>query len=144
MTADRRTGPTEGAGRNRPGRDTSKNTPLTLWTDEPAPRPWTADLWELEDARSKGQAAALAAASQSWRQDAEAALSDLAASGRVFTAEDLRRVAGDAPGPSQNSFGALFAAASRAGMIEAVGITTASRDVAAGHVLRQWRGARHA
>lgn len=123
------------------GQDTPEDTAPTLFEPEPEPRPWTHDLWAAERRRRAGEAAALQAASRAWREEAEAEIERLAHLGQPFTAEDVRATVGDAMGPSQCSFGALFSAASKAGIIRQHGWTTAKRPEANGRGLRTWIGA---
>lgn len=107
---------------------------------EPAPRTL---LDELEDARRARDDGAQTAADSShpyWRLAAEQAIRELAASGRVFTAEDLRDRVGQLGGHA-NSVGGLFLAAARRGDIVAAGYRQATRAEAHGRVLRAWRGA---
>jgi len=80
-----------------------------------------AALWDLE-----------------WKADAEAALEELAESGAVFTAEDIRARVG--PPPSDGALGAILLIASRSGRIRSVGFALAHRTERHGGILRQWVG----
>lgn len=77
-----------------------------------------------------------------WRLWAETALAQLAATGRSFTADDLRAIVGDPPdGEHVNGIGGMFLRASRDGSIEFVGYKTSTRPEARGRPVRVWRGA---
>lgn len=73
-----------------------------------------------------------------WRAVATMTLRDLARSGRVFTSEDVTRVAGQPPTP--NSVGAIMNAASRQGWIERVGFDKAERANQHAALISSWRG----
>lgn len=77
----------------------------------------------------------------SWRVAAEAAITDLAASGGEFDAEDVRERCGAMLG-KESALGGCFRAAARTGLIVAVGFREARRPEAHGRILRVWRGAR--
>jgi hypothetical protein len=75
-----------------------------------------------------------------WRSTALAGIEALAASGREFTADDLRAlgvVEPDHPG----RWGGLFLGCSRTGLIVPVGAQRATRGPRKGSLLRIWRGA---
>lgn len=76
-----------------------------------------------------------------WRLLVDRVISDLAAAGREFTAEDVRERSGHPLGSHDNALGAAMAAAARAGIIETVGYEQATRPEAHGRILRVWRGA---
>lgn len=90
--------------------------------------------------RDRGMRDAEAATWTGWRLVAERWLRHLAATGDPFTAEDLRELAGDPLGSSDNSMGALIAAAARRGEIVPVGFVQATRPEAHARVIRQWKG----
>lgn len=74
-----------------------------------------------------------------WRDSAERALRDLAASGRTFEAYDLTEMG--VPDPDHpNRWGALFRAAHTAGLIEPVGYAQSRRPGRSGGLTRLWRG----
>ena len=102
------------------------------------------DLLEALEAgrrrRDEGQQVATYATDVSWTLAADRAIADLAATGRPFTAEDLRAVVGPPVG-SHNSMGPVFMRAARAGLIVGIGYRQATRTEAAGRVLKVWRGA---
>lgn len=77
----------------------------------------------------------------SWKRVAEKRLAELAATGREFTAEDLRERVGHPLGSHDNSMGPLFGAAARRGEIVHVGYQQATRPEAHARILRVWRGA---
>lgn len=89
--------------------------------------------------RDDGMRTALHASDIRWKAAAESALSDLAASGVDFTADDLRARVDTLAAP-EKALGAIFGAAARRGLIECIGITTSSRPQRHGGLLRVWRG----
>lgn len=76
-----------------------------------------------------------------WRSCAEQAVEVLAASGQVFSADDIR---GDLFGLEEprhpSHWGALLSAASKAGTIEPAGFAISTSPSRRGGVLRLWRG----
>lgn len=74
-----------------------------------------------------------------WRRKADDALNALAASGAVFSADDLVERAGMPP--VANMLGGVFLAARRANRIEAVGFAQATRPESHARVQRTWKGA---
>jgi len=72
-----------------------------------------------------------------WLGVAHDAIVELAASEAVFSAEDVRRRAGEPPAP--NLLGVAVRKARLAGLIEACGVETANRAAAHGRLLRLWR-----
>ncbi|MFD1505272.1 hypothetical protein ACFSBG_06245 [Georgenia yuyongxinii] len=78
-----------------------------------------------------------------WRDSAERALQDLAATGRTFDAFDLTEMGVIDP-PHPNHWGALFRAAASAGTIEVAGYHKSRRPGRAGGVCAFWRGKRAA
>lgn len=101
------------------------------------------DLEAALAAKEAGQAQADANADILWREGVDRAIRRLAASGRTFTADDVRAVAGDPPpGFSPNAMGSAFTRASKAGVIRMVGFTTSSRVIGHGNTVRSWVGAR--
>jgi hypothetical protein len=73
-----------------------------------------------------------------WREAAAEAIAELARSGEIFDAEDVRLLAGDPPSP--NALGGAFLAARQSGLIEATGFRQAKRIQRHGSWLRTWRG----
>lgn len=101
------------------------------------------------DLQGVGVTAALAADTAAHRGAAPAirdAVAALAASGRPFTAEDVReRIAADPHVSRQvaertNVLPAVFSAAASAGTIRAIGYTRATRRSRHASVLRIWQG----
>ena len=99
-----------------------------------------ADLEEGRRRRDDGVAAVRAATATGWRLHVDQAITDLAAAGVLFTAEDVRELAGDPLGSSPNALGGAIHAAARAGLIQAVGYRQATRPEAHARVLRVWQG----
>ncbi len=99
----------------------------------------------LEESRAQRDDGALAAETSlhtGWRLWAEDELDRLIASGRAFTADDLRAVCGDPPdGQHTSGIGGLFLRASKADRVELAGYRPSTRPEARGRVLRVWRGA---
>lgn len=96
----------------------------------------------LEEAirrRDRGAEAASDATSDAWRTACDAAIHRLAASGREFTAEDVRALVGDPP-THPNAMGARFLAASRSGLVEKLGYRQPSRASSHASVIAIWRG----
>jgi hypothetical protein len=91
-----------------------------------------------ENARDTGAARALSVDPTGFRAAAEQAIEDLAASGVVFSAEDVRRRTG--PPESDGAMGAAFLAASKRHRIVPVGLVQASRVTRHRSVLRTWIG----
>jgi hypothetical protein len=78
-----------------------------------------------------------------YRSKVEDAIASLAASGREFGSDDVRTIAGDPPrGVSTNLTGALFIAASKAGLIRPVGFGYSARVVGHHNLTRRWVGVR--
>ncbi len=96
---------------------------------------------QLGDAyKQLGMLRADVAASTSWKQDVDAAIVELAATGEPFTAEEVRELAGDPP-DHPNAMGARFNAAARAGLIVRVGYRLARRASLHRHPIALWVGA---
>ncbi len=76
--------------------------------------------------------------SRQWQDEAEGVLEELAASGVVFSAEDIYRILG--PAPSDGAAGALFLRAAKSKRIVNVGIVRATRVARHAGILRTWRG----
>lgn len=74
-----------------------------------------------------------------WHDAAEAAIRQLAATGRIFDSEDVRALVPGEP-PHQNVPGLVFAAMHRAGVTEPVGFAVSRRKSVAGAAVRLWRG----
>jgi D-arabinose 1-dehydrogenase-like Zn-dependent alcohol dehydrogenase len=86
-----------------------------------------------------GMAQADAAEHEAWKTKADAAIDQLAKSGKDFTAEDVRAIAGDPSRP--NAFGARIQAAKRDGTIVRVGYRASQRASLHAHPIAVWRGA---
>lgn len=80
------------------------------------------------------------AASPDWKARWDAAIVELAATGRTFCADDVREIAG-APTDHPNAAGARFQAARRAGLIRHAGYRKSARDVLHAHPIALWIGA---
>jgi hypothetical protein len=89
-----------------------------------------------------GTQKALAAEDPAWREDAERAIEELAASGFAFTAEDVRTRIGSPYSPG--AMGAAFLQASRRRLIRRVGFVAAQRIERHGAVVAQWIGVERA
>lgn len=74
-----------------------------------------------------------------WRVAAEAAIDRLAATGRQFTADDVRDRVGGPPG-HHNALGGVFIAAARRGQIRPVGYRASDRRQAHRRPIRTWVG----
>ncbi len=69
------------------------------------------------------------------------AIEQLAATGGVFTADQVRAIAGDPPtDTSPNVAGAVINHAAKAGLIEMAGFTKSARIIGHGNTVRLWRG----
>lgn len=85
-----------------------------------------------------GQAVAIHHESGAWLDQAEWAISVLARKPFPFTAEDVRKIAGD---PERvNSMGAVLSAAKKKGLIEVDGYALATRPEGHARLMRRWRG----
>jgi hypothetical protein len=73
-----------------------------------------------------------------WSERAAEVIRDFAASGEEFDPEDVRAVVGDPESPP--AMGAAFLRASKAGLIEPVGISKSTRIQRHGGWARTWRG----
>jgi hypothetical protein len=74
-----------------------------------------------------------------WRSCADQGIATLAASGRPFTADDVRALG--IPDPtSPKAWGARFLAASRSGLIRRVGYVPSRRASVHAHPIAQWQG----
>lgn len=97
-----------------------------------------ADRAEGERRKQVGMERADAAEGSRWKEAADAAIAQLAASGQEFTAEDVREVAGD---PEHfNAMGARFGAAAQAGLIRYVRHAPSSRPTLHRCAIRVWVG----
>ena len=90
-------------------------------------------------AREQGQRAALGVEPHDWRAAAAKAIEMLAATGETFTADAVRRLAGDPPSAA-GGLGAALGAAARAGVIEPYGYRRSRRSRRRGGVVTVWRG----
>jgi hypothetical protein len=87
----------------------------------------------------EGMALAEAAASEDWQDRWDEAIRLLAGSGREFTADDVREVAGP-PTDHPNAAGSRFHTAAMAGLIRRVGYRKSARDVLRAHPIAVWTG----
>jgi len=78
--------------------------------------------------------------SEPWLSLAADAIESLRIRGVEFTAEDVRRIAGEPP--RANLLGVAIRRARLAGVIEPAGVTYADRAEARGRLLQTWRGRR--
>jgi hypothetical protein len=90
--------------------------------------------------RDSGMALADQAEPSEWKQRADHAIEKLAWNAGQFTAEDVRRLAGDPTHPA--AVGPRFQAAVRAGLIRCVGYTTGERPLSRARMLRVYVGCR--
>jgi hypothetical protein len=77
-------------------------------------------------------------AAPDFRDRVDAAIRSAAALGQPFSANDLRHVLSDVPGPL---VGARFNAAAKAGLIRRVGYVTSTKANTHGHPVAEWIGA---
>jgi hypothetical protein len=96
------------------------------------------DLFTAADLRDAGMALADSAEPSQWKLAADLAIEMLARGGDPFTAEDVRRLAGDPTHP--NAMGPRLQAAVRGQVIQEVGYTTGERPLSRARVLRVYRG----
>jgi hypothetical protein len=79
-----------------------------------------------------------------WKQQADAAIRQLAATGELFTSEDVTARVGqptDADGRARpNAVGAIINANARKGIIERIGFVKATRANQHSALISQWRG----
>lgn len=94
---------------------------------------------EGEILKTNGMASADAAEGHEWKARADAAIAELAAGGKEFTAEDVRTRAGDPE--HANAFGSRFLQAARRGLIICVGRRKSGRASLHAHEIRVWKGA---
>ncbi len=93
--------------------------------------------------REVGMASVIRNADEAYSQRFFHAIEILAASGVGFTADAARDLAGDPPSTtSPNVAGAIFNAAAKAGLIEAVGYSRSGRVIGHANTVRLWRGNR--
>ena len=76
---------------------------------------------------------------EQWRADAEKLVSEFAATGRPFTADDLRD-AGLAEPDHQNRWGGLFRTMAGWGVIRCVGVANSRKPSRHGSLGRVWQG----
>jgi hypothetical protein len=72
-----------------------------------------------------------------WKSKADAAIRFLADTGQTFTADDVRRIAGDPRHP--NAMGGRLLAASKSRLIEAVGVNQSTRPEGHARRMTVWR-----
>lgn len=89
-----------------------------------------------------GRDRAVAGADGFWLSNALAGISALAETGRMFEAYDLVDQLGIGEPDSPARWGAVFAVASKTGIIKTVGAKPSRRPGSGGHLCRIWRGAR--
>lgn len=101
------------------------------------------DLFSAIEHRESGMARVTESSSNTEYVTAfEQAIRTLALSGREFTADDVREIAGSAPiGVHFNIAGALMNAAARSGLIVHCGYAISARVAGHGNLVRKWRGA---
>jgi hypothetical protein len=99
------------------------------------------DLDDAQRRRDQGRRAVELNTHPGWKAHAERVVAELATSGVEFTAETVRERTGHPLASHHNAFGAVLAAAARAGTIVPAGFATATRPEAHGRILRVWRGA---
>lgn len=91
-----------------------------------------------------GIARANATVAPEWKDLADAAIRELAASGVEFTSETVTKRVGQPTDPDgrakPNAVGARFSANAKAGLIERVGFTKAERPNQHAAMLSLWRG----
>ena len=75
-----------------------------------------------------------------WRNLCDHVIAALAATGKEFSAVDVRALCGDPPNHF-NAMGARFLAAARAGIVVRVGYRPSSRATLHAHPITIWRGA---
>ena len=76
-----------------------------------------------------------------WHAAAERAMMHLAKSGRLFSADDLRRLLEDGPQPdSMNAYGGLFLTWKARGLIRKVGYMPSRQRKRNGGAIGQWEG----
>lgn len=88
---------------------------------------------------SDGVQAAHVFSPDEWRVHAEAAIHELAASGRIFTVDHLRRAGIPDPDKPQR-LGALLAVMRNVGVIECAGAQVHRIKAGDAQLIRQWRG----
>lgn len=99
------------------------------------------DIFDALRQREVGMDQVLLSPHEKYREVYMRSIAVLARGGAVFTADDARALAGDPPTTcSPNVAGALFNAAAKAGLIEAVGFLRSGRVVGHGNRLLTWRG----
>lgn len=99
------------------------------------------DIFEALRARDAGIAQAYRNADEGYSNRLFRAIEVLAASGANFTSDDARALAGDPPSTtSPNVAGAIFNAAAKAGLIEAVGFARSVRVVGHNNRVLLWKG----
>jgi hypothetical protein len=103
-------------------------------------RPQQAELNLGRTLRDLGAASVTRNTPALWCAKADLAIAVLAASGRVFTAEDVRRAVGDPP-HHPNAMGARFLAACTRGVLVRVGTALSPRALRRAGTVAQWRGA---
>lgn len=96
------------------------------------------DLFTAADLRNAGMALADEAEPNAWKLAADLAIEMLARAGDPFTAEDVRRLAGDPKHPS--AMGPRLQAAVRGQVIREVGYACGERPLSRARVLRVYRG----
>lgn len=99
------------------------------------------DLVEAIRRREQGMAEVEAHSDAEYRYRLIGAIEQLARSGREFTADDARHLAGDPPSTTHpNIAGALFSAAAKSGTIRMVGYGLSSRPQGHANLVRRWIG----
>ena len=96
-------------------------------------------MMEGELLKEFGIAAVSKSTPEDWRESCDKAIAELAATGRAFTADDIRRLVGDPPN-HPNAMGARFVAAAKAGILRKVGYQSPLRASRHASVVAIWRG----
>lgn len=127
-------------------RATRTGTGTATLAPGPDPRQATLDLAPrvsadaAEAAKQRGMERAEHAATHAWKHAWDVAIESLAASGRRFTADDVREIAGD-PTDHPNAAGSRFLRASKRGLIRKVAYRPSDRESLHGHNVAVWIGA---
>lgn len=112
-----------------------------LYRPKPAKATPPAAKSEAQTRRDAGAGLAENSVDTRWRLAAEHAITQLAASGAVFTSDDVHDRIGSPPG-HRNAVGGVFIAASKRGEIRPVGYRNSRRPEAHARPVREWVGVR--
>lgn len=100
---------------------------------------WSSDAARGMALRDQGVQRADNAADPTWKQQVDAAIAQLAASGRLFTADDVRALGVPEPASPQ-AWGARMLATSRSRRIVRVGYRPSMRPSVHAHPIAVWQG----